>query len=71
MEDKVESELVGNSITMDKSIFWEEYQKLDKCFNVGKNQSYEYLVNFSQTNSLPIHRWFYYQEARRIKLCLR
>ncbi len=46
-----------------KSLFWDEYKKLDSNFNAHKDKSYEYLVNFSQTNNLPIHRWFYYQEG--------
>jgi len=47
----------------DKSLFWEEYRRLDKEFNTHKDTSYEYLVNFSQTRNEPIHRWFYYQEG--------
>jgi len=47
----------------DKNSFFKEYKQLDKEFNTYDNRSYEYLVNFSQTNNLPIHRWFYYQEG--------
>jgi DNA modification methylase len=43
--------------------FYEEYQKLDKQYYVNINNSYQYLVNFSQIKHLPIHRWFYYQEG--------
>lgn len=46
-----------------KAEFFQKYQKLDKEFNTHKDNSYEYLVNFSQTANEPIHRWFYYQEG--------
>ena len=46
-----------------KDEFLQEYKKLDKEFNTRKDNSYEYLVNFSQTSNEPIHRWFYYQEG--------
>lgn len=32
-------------------------------FNVHKDSSYEYFVNFSKIKNEPIHRWFYYQEG--------
>lgn len=47
----------------DTNFFFEEYKKLDKEFNTRIDLSYQNLVNFSQTKSLPIHRWFYYQEG--------
>jgi DNA modification methylase len=46
-----------------KDFFYNEYKKLDKEFNTRYDLSYQYLVNFSKTKSLPIHRWFYYQEG--------
>ncbi|MFW6172226.1 MAG: DNA methyltransferase [Elusimicrobiota bacterium] len=46
----------------DKEIFWDIYKKIDNEFNLYKDNSYEYLVNFSQAKE-PIHRWFYYQEG--------
>jgi len=47
----------------EKDKFFHEYQKLDREFNVYKDDTYKYLVNFSQINDKPIHRWFYYQEG--------
>jgi len=43
--------------------FYNEYKKLDFEFNTRYDLSYQYLVNFSKTKNLPIHRWFYYQEG--------
>jgi len=43
--------------------FYNEYKKLDVEFNTRYDLSYQYLVNFSKTKNLPIHRWFYYQEG--------
>ena len=48
---------------IDKSVFFQKYQNFDKSFNTHKDESYEYLVNFSNVASKPIHRWFYYQEG--------
>lgn len=41
----------------------EKYKERDNQLNVYSDSSYKYLVNFSQTKNLPIHRWFYYQEG--------
>lgn len=43
--------------------FFNTYKELDEQFNLRKDYSYEYLVNFSQIKDAPIHRWFYYQEG--------
>jgi len=43
--------------------FYNEYKKLDVEFNTRYDLTYQYLVNFSKTKNLPIHRWFYYQEG--------
>jgi len=43
--------------------FFSTYKELDKQFNLREDYSYEYLVNFSQIEDVPIHRWFYYQEG--------
>jgi DNA modification methylase len=43
--------------------FLDRYRDLDEQFNVHKDLSYEYLVNFSKIKNEPIHRWFYYQEG--------
>lgn len=43
--------------------FYNEYKKLDIEFNTRYDLTYQYLVNFSKTKNLPIHRWFYYQEG--------
>lgn len=53
---------LSQSIETGKEQFWDIYKKLDKEFNVYEDNSYEYLVNFSQATE-PIHRWFYYQEG--------
>ena len=45
------------------NFFYNEYKKLDKVFNTKYDLSYKYLVNFSKTKNLPVHRWFYYQEG--------
>lgn len=45
------------------NFFYNEYKKLDIEFNTRYDLSYQYLVNFSKTKNLPIHRWFYYQEG--------
>ena len=45
------------------NFFYNEYKKLDKVFNTRNDLSYKYLVNFSKTKNLPVHRWFYYQEG--------
>ena len=47
-----------------------EYIRLDKVANTHKDYSYEYLVNFSQTKDLPIHRWFYFVEGYSPKLVI-
>lgn len=39
------------------------YKQLDKEFNKYVDNSFEYLVNFSKTKELPIHRWYYYVEG--------
>jgi hypothetical protein len=44
-------------------VFYNEYKKLDVEFNTRYDLTYQYLVNFSKTKNLPIHRWFYYQEG--------
>ena len=46
-----------------KDFFYDEYKKFDKYFKTRFDKSYQYLVNFSRTKNLPIHRWFYYQEG--------
>lgn len=46
-----------------KDFFYNEYKKLDIEFNTRYDLTYQYLVNFSKTKNLPIHRWFYYQEG--------
>lgn len=46
-----------------KIFFYNEYKKLDIEFNTRYDLTYQYLVNFSKTKNLPIHRWFYYQEG--------
>lgn len=46
-----------------KNDLYSEYCRLDYIFNTHKDYSYEYLVNFSQTKDLPIHRWYYYVEG--------
>lgn len=46
-----------------KSLLVDLYKELDKKFNHLLDYSYEYLVNFSQTKELPIHRWYYYVEG--------
>ncbi|MGC8567487.1 MAG: DNA methyltransferase [Caldisphaera sp.] len=43
--------------------FFDEYEKLDKDFNTYEDNSYKHLVNFSQIEDKPIHRWFHYQEG--------
>jgi hypothetical protein len=43
--------------------FLDRYRDLDAQFNVHKDLTYEYLVNFSKIKNEPIHRWFYYQEG--------
>lgn len=45
-----------------------KYKEKDKLFNTYFDDTYQYLVNFSQTKNLPIHRWFYYQEGYSPKL---
>lgn len=45
------------------NFFYNEYKKLDVEFNTRHDLTYQYLVNFSKTKNLPIHRWFYYQEG--------
>ncbi|MCK4250340.1 hypothetical protein KAX97_02780 [candidate division WOR-3 bacterium] len=46
-----------------KKRFFKAYKKLDRRFNVNRDDTYEYLVNFSQVESKPIHNWFYFQEG--------
>lgn len=45
-----------------------KYKALDKKYNAHKDNDYEYLVNFSKTKELPIHRWFYFVEGFSPKL---
>jgi len=45
-----------------------KYHEFDRKFNTHKDYSYQYLVNFSQTKDLPIHRWFYFVEGYSPKL---
>ena len=47
---------------------FQKYKEKDKQFNTHFDDTYQYLVNFSQTKNLPIHRWFYYQEGYSPKL---
>ncbi len=47
---------------------FQKYKEKDKIFNTHFDDTYQYLVNFSQTKDLPIHRWFYYQEGYSPKL---
>lgn len=47
---------------------FQKYKEKDKLFNTYFDGTYQYLVNFSQTKNLPIHRWFYYQEGYSPKL---
>ncbi|MBI1935472.1 modification methylase [Candidatus Woesearchaeota archaeon] len=51
-----------------QSALFQNYKERDRKLNVYSNFSYKYLVNFSQTKELPIHRWFYYQEGYSPKL---
>lgn len=44
------------------------YKSFDKAYNIHTDNSYEYLVNFSQTKDLPLHRWFYFVEGYSPKL---
>lgn len=46
-----------------KSTLLDMYNQLDKAFNTNVDNSFEYLVNFSKTKDLPIHRWYYYVEG--------
>lgn len=50
-------------LEINKDYFVDFYKDLDGRFNLHKDYSYEYLVNFSQIKNEPIHRWFYYQEG--------
>lgn len=52
-----------NVLEINKDYFVDLYKELDGRFNLHKDYSYEYLVNFSQIKDEPIHRWFYYQEG--------
>lgn len=45
-----------------------DYIKFDEEFNTHRDDSYQYLVNFSQTKDEPITRWFYYVEGYSPKL---
>jgi DNA modification methylase len=47
----------------DVDFFYNYYKNLDIEYNTRYDLSYQYLVNFSKTKDLPIHRWFYYQEG--------
>jgi len=51
-----------------KEDLFRKYKEKDKLFNTRFDNTYQYLVNFSQTKNLPIHRWFYYQEGYSPKL---
>lgn len=53
----------ANVLEINKDYFVDLYKELDGRFNLHKDYSYEYLVNFSQIKNEPIHRWFYYQEG--------
>jgi len=53
---------------MDNNKLLSRYKFLDSNYNSHKDKNYEYLVNFSQTKSLPIHRWFYFVEGYSPKL---
>lgn len=46
----------------------DRYKALDKLYKTHADKSYEYLVNFSQTKELPVHRWFYFVEGYSPKL---
>lgn len=46
-----------------KEAFLKKYKLLDRRLHTIKDRDYEYLVNFSQTKNIPMHRWFYYQEG--------
>ena len=50
-------------ISIHKESFWPIYKELDDTFNLVWDWSYAKLVNFSQTNDIPIHNWYYYQEG--------
>ena len=50
-------------ISIHKESFWPIYKELDDTFNLVWDRSYEKLVNFSQTNDIPVHNWYYYQEG--------
>ena len=50
-------------LVIKKESFLKEYKKLDKKFNLKWDDTFEKLVNFSQTSDIPIHNWFYYQEG--------
>ncbi len=54
---------VVSMLEINKDYFVDLYKDLDDRFNLHKDYSYEYLVNFSQIKNEPIHRWFYYQEG--------
>ena len=51
-----------------QEVLFQKYKEKDKLFNTYFDGTYQYLVNFSQTKNLPIHRWFYYQEGYSPKL---
>ncbi|HUS50822.1 MAG TPA: DNA methyltransferase [Candidatus Paceibacterota bacterium] len=53
---------------MDKNKLLDRYKSLDVLYKSHKDKNYEYLVNFSQTKNLPIHRWFYFVEGYSPKL---
>lgn len=55
-------------LILDMNNLLREYKHLDNLLNTHKDYSYEYLVNFSRTKDLPIHRWFYFVEGYSPKL---
>ena len=54
--------------TKNQEGLFQKYKIKDEQFNTYLDDTYQYLVNFSKTKNLPIHRWFYYQEGYSPKL---
>lgn len=46
-----------------RNYFLDIYRSFDREYKTHEDKTYEYLVNFSQIQIEPIHRWFYYQEG--------
>lgn len=42
---------------------WKLYDDKDNEYGSSCEDSYRYLVNFSSTENIPIHRWFHYKEG--------